>query len=462
VRGQFLKIFLWFWGAMIALVLILVWTSAHLGGQEIPPMLEHAREVYQKDTTEVKNVLQSRGVAGLRNWLERHGSPRFMEVFLLTADGRSLLGRALPPRLRAFAYMPERYLEEAPPVRNHHVAVYPMVLPGTGYVRLLLVFHPPSPIWHILSYQRLAMALLVSGLVCWGLAAYLTAPVRELRRVTQGLASGDLNARAGKSLARRRDELGGLGRDFNTMASRLQSLIQSRQRLMADVSHELRSPLARLQIALGLARRRSGGEVSSELDRIEREADRLNELIGQILTLTRLDSQTALASEPIDMAAMVKTIVTDANYEAQTRNREVKLVGEVAAEIVGDESLLHSAIENIVRNAVRHTPEDSTVEVDMEIGKGGQLLIEIRDKGPGIDESLLDKVFEPFFRVDEARNREAGGHGLGMSIAQRAVTLHRGTISASNTGEGLLVRIYLPLTTDGVPELEMAGDSVKA
>ena len=245
------------------------------------------------------------------------------------------------------------------------------------------------------------------------------------------------------------------------MASRLQSLIQSRQRLMADVSHELRSPLARLQVALGLARRRSGEEVSSELDRIEREADRLNELIGQILTLTRLDSQTALACESIDMAAMVKTIVTDANYEAQTRNREVRLVGEVAAEIVGDESLLHSAIENIVRNAVHHTPENSTVEVDMEMGKGGQLLIEICDKGPGIDESLLDKVFEPFFRVDEARNREAGGHGLGMSIAQRAVTLHRGTISASNTGEGLLVRIFLPLTTGGVPELAMSGYSVK-
>jgi len=448
MSGQFLKIFLWFWGAMIALVVILVWTSAHLGGQEIPPMLEHAREAHQKESLEIREILQSQGVSGLRERLERHGAPRFTEVFLLTPDGRDLLGRTLPPRFRAFAYMPEQYLSESQPVRRHHVEVYPMILPARGYVRLLLIFRPPSPIWHLLNYQRLAVALLVSGLICWGLAAYLTAPVRELRRVTRDLASGDLNARAGKRLARRRDELGGLGRDFNEMASRLQSLIQSRQRLMADVSHELRSPLARLQVALGLARRRTGEDIHSELDRIEREADRLNELIGQILTLTRLDSQSSLALEPIAMAGMVRAIVTDADYEAQTRNRAVRLVNEVAAEVFGDESLLHSAIENIVRNAVRHTPGGSTVEVDMAMDAGAhdRILIEIRDRGPGIDEALLDKVFEPFFRVDEARNRESGGYGLGMSIAQRAVTLHRGEISASNTGEGLLVHISLPLS----------------
>ncbi len=444
MSGQFLKIFLWFWGAMIALIVTFALTTAHLGGKEIPPMLEHARKVFQTEADEIRSQLNDKGMAGFRERIEREGMPRFMRIFIVTPDGRDLLGSRLPPPLRAFAFMPEQYLGRDPAVREGQIEVMPMFLRRQGYARLIMVFRPPSPIWHLLTYQRLGLALLVSGLVCWALAAYLTAPVRTLRRLTRRLADGELDTRADRRITRRHDELGGLAGDFNAMAGRLQDLIESRQRLLADISHELRSPLARLQLALGLARRHNDEQlVETQLDRIEREANRLNDLIGQVLTLTRLDRIQDAAMEQLDLRELLQAIVEDAGFEAGERDCQVELEAGPAVFVRANPELLHSAIENVVRNALRHTPPGGVVTVFVTSDQTA-VSIEVRDQGEGIDEALLEQVFEPFFRVDEARSRGKGGIGLGLSIARRAIELHQGKISARNTDKGLAVSIVLP------------------
>jgi two-component system sensor histidine kinase CpxA len=334
----------------------------------------------------------------------------------------------------------------------HGLIIRSVAVPREGFYHLIAVFRPPHPVWHLVSIPGLLAALLISGLVCLGLAGYLSAPVRRLRTATQALAAGNLGIRVG-AIGLRGDEMGGLSRDFDRMAERLQSLIEAQKDLLRDVSHELRSPLARLQAALGLARRRAEGRADEELDRIEREAERLNELIGQILSLTRLAVEDdERMREPIELAALVDTIARDAAFEAEQTRRRVEVVETAPVTLTGNPELLHSAIENVVRNAVHYTREDTAVEIALsrETGgeaDGGAAVITVRDHGPGIGAAYLQRIFEPFFRASESRDRASGGYGLGLAIARRAVELHGGTISAANepTG-GLKVVIRLPLT----------------
>ena len=214
----------------------------------------------------------------------------------------------------------------------------------------------------------LIIAVLSSGIVCYFLAWYLTKPVSQLRAATQRLAAGDLSARAGNPNSRRGDEIAGLVRDFDTMAGRLESLVKAQSRLLNDISHELRSPLARMNVALGLARQRSGPESASMLERIELEASRLNELIGRLLTLARLeDGEQRVPPTPVLLDEVVLNVAEDAEFEAQARHCHVR--GNLPPgnwAVRGEASLLHSAIENVVRNAIRYTHERTTVEIHLE------------------------------------------------------------------------------------------------
>jgi two-component system sensor histidine kinase CpxA len=233
------------------------------------------------------------------------------------------------------------------------------------------------------------------------------------------------------------------------MAERLQSLVNAQRALVSDVSHELRSPLTRLNLALELARQRAGGEASGALDRIDRESERLSTLIKQLLTLTRLESGSEeQGKEPVDLAQLVQDVGTDAEFEAHGRNRSVRVAVHAACETVGRADLLRSAIENIVRNAVRYTAEGTTVEISLECQSNGsccRAVIRVRDHGPGVPETTLAHLFQPFYRVDDARDRQSGGTGLGLAIAQRAVEVYGGRIIVSNApGGGLLVETYLP------------------
>jgi len=301
---------------------------------------------------------------------------------------------------------------------------------------------------HVPILMLLLLAFAVSAPVCWVLARSISRPVEALRGHARELAAGRLDARAPASVRRRRDELGGLARDFDAMACRLQSLLGSRDLLLRDVSHELRSPLARLRVALDLARRRDD-RLPLQLDRIEREGENLDALIGQLLQLARQRDAGALpdhADHDVALDRLLGEIVRDACFEARDHGKQVCWRQPPAAMVVrGDPAALRSAFENVVRNAVRFTAPDTSVDVHASAA-GGYWVVEVSDRGPGVPPEHLARIFEPFHRVESARDRRSGGTGLGLAIAAGVAARHGGSIRADNRsdGPGLAVRIELP------------------
>jgi two-component system, OmpR family, sensor histidine kinase CpxA len=294
---------------------------------------------------------------------------------------------------------------------------------------------------------NLLLALIVSGLISYLLARYLANPLRAVRRAARELARGDLAARVGGDATRRGDEMGQLARDFDHMAERLEALVEDQQRLVRDVSHELRSPLARLQVALGLAHQRGGETVGPELTRIEREAEGLDRIIGELLLLSRLQAEQTGERSDVDLLALCQRIADDVAFEGTARGCEVTATGD-AASIHGDLQLLSRAVENVARNALRYSPDGGSVELAVRTNES-EVVISVCDGGPGVPEAELERIFEPFYRVSETREHEGGTGGIGLAIAQRAASAHGGSILARNrngggdTG-GLCVEIRLP------------------
>lgn len=294
-------------------------------------------------------------------------------------------------------------------------------------------------------FKRLSLSLMISGLICALLARYLTRPITRLRTAAQKIAAGDLKARAGTNSVQL-DEVGELVQDFDLMAERLEILIGAQQRLISDVSHELRSPLTRLKLALDLARSDSTIEHSPALDRIEREAERLSALVGMLLTLSRLESgDSAPASTMVHIPDLLAEIAADVEIEAQSRGCSVVMERMQECWIEGDQELLRSAFENVVRNAIRYTQPGTAVQISIKC-ENNDVRILVRDHGPGVPESELDNVFKPFYRVDTSRERRTGGVGLGLAIAERAIKLHNGKIKAGNPRDGgFQIEISLPM-----------------
>ncbi len=275
----------------------------------------------------------------------------------------------------------------------------------------------------------------VGGVFCFLITRHITSPVLRLRTAAASIAQGNLTARVTPQLGHRRDEIATLGRDFDRMAERLEALLAGQKRLLGDVSHELRSPLSRLTVALGLAQKGAPEEIPDHLDRIAIEAHRLDTLIGQLLTLSRMDSgMQATAGPPFDLTNLVHEITSDADFEARAKSCRVVVTSADVCFIAGSEELLRSAIENVVRNAVRFTAENTSVEISL-LAEASRILLRVRDHGPGVPEDMVNQMFLPFRK----------GPGLGLAIAQRALALHGGTIRAMNTaGGGLIVEIELP------------------
>ena len=306
------------------------------------------------------------------------------------------------------------------------------------------------------------VGFLVSGLICYFLTRYLTAPILQLRRASQRLASGDLGTRAAPGLEQRRDELGHLVCDFNAMADRIEELISSQRRLIYDISHELRSPLARLNVALDLVRERKGNDPA--LDHVEQDLDCLGEMAGRLLTVARLDASPApVQFSRVNLEELVSRIVCDAEFESRKCDGQIRWIAERPYWVHGNAELLHSAIENVVRNAIRYTEKGTSVDVRLEpagtLGAPGVQLI-VRDHGPGIPDPDLANIFRPFYRVNNARDRESGGVGLGLAIAERVVRLHHGTICAENAiPQGLQVKINLPELPPNSPVESTSGEA---
>jgi two-component system sensor histidine kinase CpxA len=292
-----------------------------------------------------------------------------------------------------------------------------------------------------------SIALLVSGFICYLLTQYLTAPILRLREASQQLAAGDLSTRAAAGIERRHDEIGDLVGDFNAMAARIEELVSRQRQLISDVSHELRSPLARLNVALDLGRERKGDDPA--FDHMEQDLELLDDMIGRLLTIARLDTSAApVPMMPVDLTGLVSQIVSNANFESHERNSDVRLTAHGQYFVRGNSELLHSAIENLVRNAIRYTEPSTSVEILLEPGhrsNGSLVHLVVRDYGPGVPESELANIFLPFYRVADARDRQSGGAGLGLAIAERIVRIHSGTIRAENAKpQGLEVEILLP------------------
>jgi two-component system sensor histidine kinase CpxA len=294
---------------------------------------------------------------------------------------------------------------------------------------------------------RAGVAFFVSGLVCYFLTRYLTTPILRLRTVAQLISAGQLGMRAEGKLESRRDEFGDLVRDFNLMASKTENLISIQRQLMYDVSHELRSPLARMNVALDLLHRRIGED--SALRHMETDLQRLNEMITRLLTVAKLDAANALQSRArVNLTELVSSIAVDVEFEAQEKGNRVIVVPEASLVILGDPSLLRSAVENVLRNAMRYTKPGTTVEVVLQTTQAAgsnEAIIAVRDHGTGVPMDELTNIFKPFYRVTDGRGSESTGAGLGLSITERIVTLHEGRIRATNEPDGgLCVEMVFP------------------
>ena len=403
--------------------------------------------------TQAAQAFESGGPKALDRWLAalRGSRGRFSRrTYVIGPDGRDLLGRRLPQFLRPFfAPVPARGrpgARAAPPISGALVLV---TARGRIYQVVVTALHQ-HPFFLFGAFglpgvagTTLAVALVVSTVICLLLARYLVGPIARLRQAAQRMAAGDLDVRVRPGLKRRHDDLARLAEDFDAMAERVSGLLESKQRLLRDVSHELRSPLTRLQLALSLAARNE--ELPRQLARIGREADRLEQLISRTLTLARLERQSSpVEGDTLDVGGLLRDIVADVGIEAEARGSTVTLSTDGELHTRGDAELLRSAFENVIRNALRYGPAGSRVEVAVRAGE--DIAVVVRDRGPGVPQEDLRAIFEPFYRVDAARDRAGGGEGLGLAIAARAIDLHGGRIEAANVpGGGLAVTMRLPV-----------------
>ena len=451
-RSLYLKIFIWFW---LAMIIINVALFAAVALTRPTPTGRSWRDLTQvgPNAQKAAETFEQSGPTALTNALQATEKASGVSATFFDESGKELSGRTIPTGASELIAKAAQSREIEFNFAGRNTLVARPVVSAKGQRYTYVAYIPRAPFQPNLQTLglRLLVVLVIGGIFCYWLARYLTTPLLKLRTTTNELAEGNLSARVGTKLAKRRDEVGQLGRDFNLMAERLESMVKAQQRLLGDISHELRSPLARLGVALGLARQRSGAEANGALDRIERESDNLNEMISQLLTLTRLESGTdGRKRTAVDLAALVREVADDANFEARSQNRSVQVVSSDNCSINGVEELLRSAVENVVRNAVRYTREGTAVEVALRKQNGGSnnfAVISVRDRGKGVPEEALEKIFRPFYRTEDARDRQSGGGtGLGLAIAERAVRMHGGSVQAANAADGGLsveMRLHL-------------------
>ncbi len=459
MRTLFTKILLWFLLTMVVTFAVTFEVSSVFMRSRQPNYNRLGLEL-----REARQAYETQGRAGLETFLARFKDATGADGALTDASGRDLLtGRDWSKEIRTPG------LSERNRVRLYYPFL-PFLRFETGRGALIATqsldgkFHflgslPPPPDttregWSVEVPQQTWWMLGIFVVLCYALARQLTSPLRAMQKTIERFGRGDFSARVN---SRRADELGQLGRTVDQMAERIEGLVKSQRRLLQDISHELRSPLARLGVAVELGR--GGGNPTTAYDRIEREADRLNTLVGELIQVTRAEGDpTGLAIQPMHLDELVGMIVDDVRIEAEKHEIRINLES-CSAEMEGNPELLRRAIENVIRNAIRYSPEGSPVNVTLT-RTGNLYRVAVRDFGSGVPAEALAHIFDPFYRVETDRGRTSGGVGLGLAIAKRAVDLHHGVLRAANVSPGLLVEIELPAPAkieERSPELIASG-----
>ena len=449
MRRLFWRIFGLFWIATVVLIIAIAWiTSINFENEKLPIHDVTRMDLALNDELRTaQRALRDSGVEAMKQRVRDmlHFS---VDMYVLDANNDDVLGRTVPPEVAEAAAHPvqdsEGFHYNRLRVRKLNNAegkpVYTAVASFTGSPLLRMLYRRPNTFW-----MHVAAAMVISAVFSLLLAAYITAPLARIRSSARRVARGDLSARVGKLPFGRSAEILALASEFDQMAARLKELVEGQQRLIRDVSHEMRSPLSRLRVAIELAREHSIPATTAQLDRIEREAMRLEEMIGQSIQLSRMETTAQTRAETIALDELVADIVADAAFEAQARPCALHIAQSTPLTVHAESDLLTSAIENVVRNAVNYTSVGSTIDLRLDRVEN-QARLRVRDAGPGVPAADQAKIFEPYFRTDSARQRKSGGSGLGLAIAKRAIERQGGRIRAQNAdGGGLEVEIRVPL-----------------
>ncbi|MGH1470048.1 MAG: ATP-binding protein [Cellvibrionaceae bacterium] len=386
----------------------------------------------------------------------------FRRVFIIDPDGKDLRNREIPVKVQEIL----SHLSPAIPFyktseEEQTYAGRYIILPDGSPIRIVSFSTPAygrRVLWQlyvIRNWQFFLISILISGTVCFVFARHMSRDFRALRKATNDIAKGDLSVRLGPKLGNRKDEIAELGHDLDNMAVRLEKSMLEQKRLIKDVSHELRSPLARIQVALGIAQQKtSSPDVAEQLDKVSSAADYLNDIITTILSFPTTEADTWELSDVIDIKMLVESLCNDFIDEAKQKHVEIDFHSETIEVLVATYgNTLIGVFENILRNALHYTSSHSKISVSI-CKSPNHCSITIADEGPGVPEKELTDIFEPFYRTDQARDRASGGYGLGLSIAQRTIALHNGTITASNRTDktGLSMTVTLPYQDFGGDE----------
>ena len=448
MKSLFAKILVWFLATTVisAVGSVIIF---RLSDPELANSVRRFGQIAAFQVGEAQHFYETGGGEALAAFMERLNSVYPSESFftdrngrdLLTGEDRSELVRAaMTTRPGPFTRVEDRYIARASADGRYWLFV-PAAL-GRPLFRIFL----PWSMW--------AIPFIV--VLCYALARHLAAPLRGLEKAVQRFGKGDFSARVEST---RRDELGQLARTFDQMAERIETLVAGQRQLLLDISHELRSPLTRLGLAVELSR--SEGRDDKTLDRIQKEVDRLNTLIGEILGATRSETvPSKILRESVRLDRLLANLLEICSVEANSKPCRLELTASQPLSIDGDEELLRKAFENVIRNAIRYAPENTEVEIRLQKTESW-IFIQIRDHGPGVPEESLPHLFDPFYRVENDRSRSSGGVGLGLAIACRSIERHGGLIQARNVHPGFLVEIYLPPVASPVlPQSTVGGISM--
>jgi two-component system sensor histidine kinase CpxA len=461
MRRLFWRIFAAFWVATVVVLVSFAWiATSNFETEKIPGLGVTRLQAAMDDLlTRTSRELRHDGVESTKEWLRNASDFGPIGIYVFAPNGREMLGRDASEAVRAASQevvdeaktlpddgslMPTHAgdRERARAIRVKDVGIYGSVAVLEGTFLSRLISRRPRTFW-----LNIAAAMVVSAVSSLLLAWYVAAPLQQIRASTRRFAEGDLDARVGNLRVGRSAEMTSLASEFDEMATRIKSFIESHRRLVRDVSHELRSPLARMRVALELARDGDDAQLQASLDRIESESARLEAMLAQALELSRLETQRRAAQDTVPLDQLLEDVITNADYEGAPRGRKVVLAECERQMITGSRDALYSAFENVIRNALAYTQDGTTVTVRLarDPRSPNGALVTVRDHGPGVPAEELARIFEPFYRTDSARTRSSGGTGLGLAIARTAVERHGGHICAKNAdGGGLEVTIKLP------------------